>query len=64
MSGTLNSKIKALAANTDEDIDFSGWDGNSGVFIRKGTENHVNPIYYYRGNRTNRSRQKNTSKTL
>ena len=51
VSGTLNSKIKVLATQTDENINFSfnGWDGNSGVFIRKGTENQVNPIYYYRG---------------
>ncbi len=53
--GSLNSKIKALATSTDENINFSfnGWDGNSGVFIRKGTENKVNPIYYYRGDVNN-----------
>ncbi len=36
----------------DEDIDFTedaGDDNGEGVYIRSGTENDVNPIYYYRG---------------
>ena len=53
MEGTLNSKIGELAISTDENINFEEWDGKSGVYIRKGTENHVNPIYYYRGDVTN-----------
>ena len=54
MSGTLNSKIKAdtLFKGTDASVDF-GQTPETGVYVRSGTENHVNPIYYYRGAVTN-----------
>ena len=54
MSGTLNSKIKAdtLYKGTDANVDF-GLEPETGVYVRSGTENHVNPIYYYRGAVTN-----------
>ena len=54
MSGTLNSKIKAdaLFKGTDASADF-GAEPTTGVYVRSGTENHVNPIYYYRGAVTN-----------
>ena len=49
-SETLYSKIKndPNFLGTDESVDF-GSAPNSGVYVRSGTENHVNPIYYYRG---------------
>ena len=52
--GTLNSKIKAdaLFKGSDSSLDF-GEDPETGVYVRSGTENHVNPIYYYRGAVTN-----------
>ncbi len=49
---TLNSKIKARSLGTDENIDFSKGQGDfqgNGVFVRKGTEEKINPIYYFRG---------------
>ena len=54
MSGPLNSKIKAdtLFKGTDASVDF-GAEPTTGVYVRSGTENHVNPIYYYRGAVTN-----------
>ena len=54
MSGTLNSKIKAdtLYKGADSNVDF-GAEPTTGVYVRSGTENHVNPIYYYRGAVTN-----------
>ena len=54
MSGTLNSKIKAdtLFKGTDANVDFSQTP-ETGVYVRSGTEDHVNPIYYYRGAVTN-----------
>ena len=54
MTGTLNSKIKAdtLFKGTDANVNF--WKTpTTGVYVRSGTENHVNPIYYYRGAVTN-----------
>ena len=52
--GTLNSKIKAdaLFKGTDANVNF-GVAPETGVYVRSGTENHVNPIYYYRGAVTN-----------
>lgn len=52
---TLLNRIKA-GATLDTDIDFSEVSGTSngkGVYIREGTENNDNPIYYYRGAVTN-----------
>ena len=54
IGGTLNSKIKAdtLFKGTDANVDFAQTP-ETGVYVRSGTENHVNPIYYYRGAVTN-----------
>ena len=48
--GTLLSAIKndSQFLGTDEWVDFTDMMEN-GLFIRSGTENHINPIYYYRG---------------
>ena len=43
-------------AKIDKDIDFSKISSSTngqGVYLRSGTENNKNPIYYYRGNITN-----------
>lgn len=43
-------------AKSDKDIDFSKVSSSTngeGVYLRSGTENYKNPIYYYRGNVTN-----------
>lgn len=50
VSGTLNSKIKedSLFKGPDENVDFSA-KFTTGVYVKSGTENNVNPIYYYRG---------------
>ena len=48
---TLNSKIRE-GATLDTNIDFSNISSDTngkGVYIRSGTENDDNPIYYYRG---------------
>ena len=48
---TLNSKIRE-GATLDTNIDFSNISSDTngkGVYIRSGTENDINPIYYYRG---------------
>ena len=48
---TLNSKIRE-GATLDTNIDFSEISSDTngkGVYIRSGTENDDNPIYYYRG---------------
>ena len=48
---TLNSKIRE-GATLDTNIDFSKISSDTngkGVYIRSGTENDTNPIYYYRG---------------
>ena len=48
---TLNSKIRE-GATLDTNIDFSEISSDTngkGVYIRSGTENDTNPIYYYRG---------------
>ena len=48
---TLNSKIRENAT-LDTNIDFSEISSDTngkGVYIRSGTENDTNPIYYYRG---------------
>ena len=48
---TLNSKIRE-GATLDTNIDFSEISSDTngkGVYIRSGTENDNNPIYYYRG---------------
>ena len=50
-STTLNDKIKENAT-LDTNIDFSKISSDTngkGVYIRSGTENDTNPIYYYRG---------------
>ena len=48
---TLNSKVRE-GATLDTNIDFSEISSDTngkGVYIRSGTENDTNPIYYYRG---------------
>ena len=46
------SNVISSNAELDTNIDFdmaSGDDNGNGVYIRSGTENTANPIYYYRG---------------
>ena len=52
--GTLVSKMKSdpMFKGTDASVGFAKTP-ETGVYVRNGTENNVNPIYYYRGAVTN-----------
>lgn len=52
-SNVFTETILEPNAQSDEDIDFgvtSSTSGTNGIYLRSGTENNTNPIYYYRGN--------------
>ena len=48
---SLYKRVASISKGTDKNFNFieNATDGDSGVYIRNGTENYEYPVYYYRG---------------